>query len=392
MLKSFCVNLGSIFIFFLLSFFFVEEPQELRNLLIFEIILLWICNEIWYWVFSSTFMLYALVYRAKNKREANKNTIKLFYHASSLVLLILPLLLYAILYLADQFTNTGMQTFLGVSFSRTTLLCSYVGIMITWLISLFQTFTPFALENIFLKTFSPELFLESASETKVSSDELIHPRLQSGDLLSHHKSLLKDSLTGDETILYTGRPVIAVNNKYAKRDFMIGCFSLPFTTIMLIISMKLFLEDKSDFTYIITSSMSGILTIIFGYVTYCFLMSPFHWKRKLSKVSYAITNKRIFIFENKSQQYYYFTDKLNIVYEALIRDIGNIYLSKEGKISSIINNIFGKNTAQVVDNKNSISLSVPLAHLFQVQDAKKVLALIKEYQQKNCMNAEYLTK
>lgn len=330
-------------------------------------------------------MLYELVNRAKNKREVNKNTIKLFYHVSSLVLLVLPPLLYAILYLVDQFTNSGIQTFLGISFSRTTLLCSYAGIMITWLISLFQTFTPFALENIFLRTFSPEFFLESVSETKVSSNELIHPRLQSSDLLSHHESLLNDSLTGDETILYTGRPIITVNNKYAKRDFIIGCCSLPVTIMMLIISLKLFLEDKSDLTYIIASSMSGVLTIIFSCVSYSFLMSPFHWKRKLSKVSYAISNKRIFIFENKYHQYYNFTDKLNIAYEALTEDIGNIYISKAGKLSSIINSIFGTNTAQVVDNKNSISLSAPLVHLFQVRDARKILALIKEYQQKNCL-------
>ncbi len=385
MLKSFFVNLGSIFAFFLLSYFFFEKSQELRNLLIFEIVLLWICNEIWYWVFSSTFMLYELVNRAKNKREVNKNTIKLFYHVSSLVLLVLPPLLYAILYLVDQFTNSGIQTFLGISFSRTTLLCSYAGIMITWLISLFQTFTPFALENIFLRTFSPELFLESVSETKVSSNELIHPRLQSSDLLSHHESLLNDSLTGDETILYTGRPIITVNNKYAKRDFIIGYCSAPVTIMMLIISLKLFLEDKSDLTYIIASSMSGVLTIIFSCVSYSFLMSPFHWKRKLSKVSYAISNKRIFIFENKYHQYYNFTDKLNIAYESLTEDIGNIYISKAGKLSSIINSIFGTNTAQVVDNKNSISLSAPLVHLFQVRDARKILALIKEYQQKNCL-------
>lgn len=105
----------------------------------------------------------------------------------------------------------------------------------------------------------------------------------------------------------------------------------------------------------------------------------------MREISYAISNKRIFIFENESQQYYYFVDKLNIAYETLTEDVGNIYISKAGRLSSIINSIFGRNTAQVVDNKNSISLSAPLAHLFQVRNAKKVLALIKEYQQENCI-------
>lgn len=278
MSKSFFCEFRKYFRFFTVLLFF-EKTHELRNLLIFEIVLLWICNEIWYWVFSSTFILYDLINRTKHKRKANTNTIKLFYHATSLVLLVLPPLLYTILYLVDQFTNSGIQTFLGVSFSKSVFLCSYAGIIVTWIISLFQTFTPFALGCFFLETFEPELFLESTPEIKVSSDELHLSRIQSSDLLSHHESLLKDSLTDDEVVLYTGRPVLTINNKYAKRDFIIGCFSLPVVVTMLIISIKLFLEDKSDFTYIITCSLSSILTVIFSCVSFCFLVSPFRWKK-----------------------------------------------------------------------------------------------------------------
>lgn len=126
---------------------------------------------------------------------------------------------------------------------------------------------------------------------------------------------------------------------------------------MLTMSIQLFLEHELNFVCLMPASLTGILAIIFGAVAYNLLKAPSNWRRKLGKVSYAISNKRIFIFENNSEQSYSFTDNLNVLYEPLNESIGNIYLSKAGKISSVLNSIFGKNTVQVVDNKSSVSLS-----------------------------------
>lgn len=408
MIKTVFINLGSLFVFFLLSCIFFNVPQEIGNLLLFEVILLWLCNEAWYWL-SASLIIFGGLFGELFRKTISDKGIKAFYHISSLVLLVLPPLLYALMYFADKLSNGGMQTYLGVPFSTSLFLCSYIGIIVLWLFSLFQTITPFSVDILFTKTFEPELFWkripeadashdrntsetisacppslpqQGVSETKADFGDEPPVSLQSSNLLPQHETMLKEAVTPDEEILYTGRPVLTIDNQYAKRDFIIGCCISPVVIISLLICIKSFLTNSADTAYTLACCMSGIFTILFGYVSFVCLMSPTHWKRKLGKVSYALTDKRIFIFENKSFTNYNFSDKLCIQTEMLGNNVGNIYLAKSGKLNSLLNGIFGKGKVQAVDTTVTVSLSKPMIHLFQVGEAGKILALIRECQQK----------
>lgn len=409
MIKSLYINLGSLFVFFLLSCIFFNVPQEIGNLLLFEMILLWLCNEAWYWL-SSALIVYSGLLCSLFRKTISDKGVRVFYRISSLVLLVMPPLLYALLYFADRLSDGGMQTYLGVPFSTSLFLCSYIGVIVLWLFSLFQTITPFSVDILFTKTFEPELFWERIpevgtardgntsetaaacppplpqqgfSETKAEFGGVPPVFLQSSNLLPQHETMLKEEVSSDEVLLYTGRPILSMNNKYAQRDFIIGCCISPVVIISLLICIQCFTEAGADTVYTLACCMSGIFTILFGYVSFVCLMSPTHWKRKLGKVSYALTDKRIFIFENKAFTNYNFSDKLCIQTEMLGNNVGNIYLSKSGKLNSLLKSVFGKGKVQTADITVSVSLSKPMTHLFQVSDPAKILALIKEYQQGN---------
>ncbi len=324
----------------------------------------------------------------------------------------LPPLLYALLYIADKLSDGGMQTHLEVPFSTSLFLCSYIGVIVLWLASLFQTVTPFSVEILFTKAFEPEIFWEripeadasrnentpttykpvppplsphNVSETKADFGNASSVPLQPSNLLPQHEVLLEEALTSDEEILYAGRPILTIDNQYAKRDFIIGCCVSPVVIISLLICIKSFLTGSADTAYTLACCMSGIFAILFGRVAFIFLISPTHWKRKLSHVSYVLTDKRIFIFENNTFTSYSFSDKLCIQTETLGNNVGNIYLAKVGKLNSLLNGIFGKDKEQTVDTTVTVSLSKPMTHLFHVSESEKILALIRECQQKSGM-------
>lgn len=376
-------NFISVTVFTIAWLCLFATSQTLWKLICFQLIILWLSNEVWQRVISlpSVFGIIAgLAGRIKPEQVAKIGGI--FYRLSTLTLLLIPHVFYAIIFGVELLTDDWLQQTTGITYTHGLFACSWSGVVVLWLTALLCHIEPLCLSNLFTNPFNLKNIAEKVYDARQNNKPFITNtapvEIATEDIALHpqHTEKLRYLLQADEKLLYTARPNINVSSPHIRKAVQMAWVTGTVSLLLLSFCVQLFLQME-DSSYWWAIGMFGILGLIFGVSTMWVLRLPDKWKHKLSHAGYAVTNQRIFIFEKEEVQAFHSNEKLYIHCELINENTGNIYICRPGLTDALAGLVLGKFAQQTPDSVvPEPNLTAPLPGFINCPDAEKVHALI----------------
>jgi hypothetical protein len=336
---------------------------------VFIALVLWLCNEAWY-VAASLPALLAGAWAAVRRKRVSASVEKKIYHTSSLLLLLVPHVLFAALYLANSLTSGLLAAELGLPISSALFGCAYLAVVLLWFCSLFRAVKPMSLEVLWTCLFEPELYQPQPDEAAAAPASPA-PAAPSA-AAPRHPEVCKLASDG---LLYYGRPEPGVLNPHLRTRLVVGVVLL--LLVLLVAGMAVQCYPVS----LAGSALCGLLALVFGGVAVTLLRAPGRWREKLSRAEYAVTREAVYVAEGQALRCYPLDKELLMHYEEVSGNTGTIYLDHPSLHKGTLGKLFARAGAVNVSGQND--LSAPLSGLVQIADARRVYHLIKELQQGN---------
>ncbi len=332
-------------------------------------ILMLLCNEAWYRCAAIPVLVVAAVnmFRKDSAKKEEKQT-RQALRLCSLSLLVVPHLIFALLYLANWVTQGQAEAELGIGIRHGVLACLYIAPALLWLAGLFTGIFPLSIEQLFVHD-------DGIVNTATRAEEAVPapPPVPTDTAAPRHPQL--QALAGE--LLHYSRPEQDVTHVHARTHATIGYCLLPIVLILIALAANSYEQS------VLISGITGILAIIFGLVSIRLINEPYAWRNKLSRVEYACTTTHAYIAEGDKLQAFSIDESLNIQFEAVEGHIGNIYLSQSGKLGTSMRKLLGDKLT-INDTRSRYDLNAPLCGFFQIPHAEQVLKQLTELRQAKC--------
>ena len=333
---------------------------------VFVALVLWLCNEAWY-VAASLPALLAGAWTAVRRKRISASVEKKIYHATACLLLLVPHVLFAVLYVADSLTSGLVADELGLPISTSMFGCAYLAVVLLWFCSLFRAVNPMSLEVLWTFLFEPELYQTQEDEAAAAPASPSLPDAPAD--APRHPELRK--LAADD-LLYYGRPEPGVLNPHLRTRLVVGAVLL--LLVLLVAGMAVQCYPVS----LAGCALCGLLALVFGGVAVSLLRSPGRWRDKLSRAEYAVTREAVYVAEGQELRRYPLDKKLALFYEEVSGGTGSIHLDHPTLHKGTLGKLFARAGAVNVSAQND--LSAPLSGIVQIPAARQVYQLIKELQ------------
>lgn len=374
-MRTCVVNMAGLAVFAVAAACAGVAEQGWCGALIFQLVILFLCNEAWYWCMKGGALVSTLFGVASKKAEARPAAVEgKVYVLSSFALPVLPHVLYAVLYMGEKLTSG--EFIQGLACTPGLFMCSYAGVGAMWALGLLLRAYPFALERLFeSRMLSPGDYIgmdEPPAAKGADEGSAVEQVADAADMLPEHRAALAAELKPDEKILRALRPEVTALNRYARSHAIWGkvLAAVAFFAFMLALDGYTSYLLKSDARYLSICAVGGALALGFGYCAWGMLRSPARWRAKLSATSYAVTDRRLFIFEGDSVRSFELTPELHMLYDSVPGELCNIFVSKPGRLSRAIGSVFGvKARGADATAVQSVDLKAPLPGCFHVPES-----------------------
>ncbi len=330
---------------------FVPGGIDFIPAFLFSLIILWFCNEAWYWLVSLPVLVATLVGEIRKKPLTEKSGVR-YVRMGAVSLLLTPHLLFAILYLANRFTQGALAEQLQIPLGQPLFITAFLAVASLWVLNLLTPLMPISVGAIFSLIFEPELWTENVGSSQVEPVAVVpHAEMADG-------------------LLYCGKPVLSATPAHVRSNFRTGLFILPFA--LLAFGMAAALAEH----FLWAAGVCGGVALVFGIVAIHYLRWPSLWRKRLEGVEYSFSRDTVCIAEKGVQRSFALDESLNISHETVQGSIGNIYISPTGKVGRALRGILGKMKVDVVDASMQNDISAPLMGFFQIENSTEVFRLL----------------
>ena len=334
------------------------QGGNFSSVLFFVALLLWLCNELWYAVVTVPWLIYGLWCTLRGKE--NPNTEKQVARAFSLVLLVVPHVIFAVLYGVESISGGLVSPMLGMPVSHGLFACAYVAPALLCFICLVSPVPPLSVLVLCSYLFEPELWRKPTQPQAVEEKADLPPVPETMAAAPRHPGLQK--LAGE--LLYYGRPVVGGENPYTRRDGVVGSFMLVGALVMLGMAAGCYSQT------LLGAGMCAVLALVFGGLGIHVLNAPTRWNARLREAEFAFTRSHAYIAEGESLRDFPFDECLSITLEEFPGKLGNIYLHRRGKVGMAVHVAF--NRVKVHYDPDMVDTSAPLQGFIQIENPTKV--------------------
>ena len=336
--------------------------------ILFITVLMLLCNEAWYRAAALPALFVALIGQLrKASGEKQEKRDRLALRLSSCILLLVPHLIFGILYAADTLTQGKAAAELGICISHAVFASAFAAPALLWLMAQAGSVFPLSVEQIFAQD---EFILDSSSDTRQPAppnESLPQPR---------HPQLRAKA--GE--LLYYSCPEPGAAHVHARTHATIGYCVLPIVLILATLTLNSY--EQSAFI----AGVCGALAVISGWVCYTLIREPAAWHRKLSRAEYAFTATHAYIAEGDELRTFTIDSTLNIQYEDIDRDTGNIYLTQSGRIGATMRKLMGSNL-QINDTRSTSNLKAPLCGFLHIRNGVQIFQQLKQLREQHDSSA-----
>lgn len=343
-----------------------SQGAPVLSAILFITALMLLCNEAWYRAAALPALVVALIGQLrKTSGEKQEKRDRLALRLSSCVLLLVPHLIFGILYGANTLTQGKAAAELGICISHAVFASAFAAPSLLWLIAQVGTVFPLSVEQIFVRDeFIPD---KSATPDKLtpapqgeSEHQPRHPQLR--------------AITGE--LLYYGRPEPGATNAHARTHATIGYCALPIVLILAALAINSYEQSA------LISGVCGALAVIFGWVCYTLISEPAAWQRKLSRVEYAFTATHAYIAEGDELRTFTIDTTLNIQHEEADANTGNIYLTQSGRLGATMSKLLGNNL-RINDSRSTSDLKAPLCGFFHIRNGVQLCQQLNQLREQH---------
>lgn len=337
-----------------------------RAALLFIVLLLWLCNELWHAALTLPGLLLGVwsTIRGKECPKAEKGVARAF----SLLLLVVPHVLFAVLYGAELLTGGLVSAWLGMPVSHGLFACSFVAPAVLCFICLVSPLPPLSVVVLGAYLFEPELRVTRTSAQPDVAQTLFPPVPGVAENKPRHPELQKRA--GE--LVYYGRPVIGGMSPYTQRDALVGGIMLGAGLLVLVMAAAAYPETA------LGAILCLVLALTFGGFGWSLLSGPARWNARLRMVEYAFTSSHVYIAEGNDIQVLPLDEHLCITLEKPAGKIGNIYLSQRGESGIVMHAVFQR--VKINYDSSKLDASAPLQGFIQVENAAAICQQLRRYQ------------
>lgn len=336
---------------------------------LFVALLLWLCNELWYAALTLPGLLLAVwgTLRGKECPKAEKGVARAF----SLLLLVLPHVLFAVLYGAELLTGGQVSAWLGMPVSHGLFACAFVAPALLCFICLVSPLPPLSVVVLGAYLFEPELWTNREPVQADAAQSALPPVPAAAENAPRHPELQK--LAGE--LVYYGRPVIGEMSPYSQRNVLVGAIMMGAGLLALAMAAAAYPES------FLGAGMCLVLALVFGGFGLRMVREPACWNARLRAAEFAFTRSHAYIAEGESVQVFPLDDSLDITLEEPAGKVGNIYLRQNDKMEAVIHMVC--NRVKIHYDSRAADTSAPLQGFLQIERAASVCRRLKECQARN---------
>lgn len=352
-----CVGLGSAVVW-------AVQGGSFGAAVLYVALLLWLCNELWYAAVTVPWLIYGLWCTLRGKE--NPNTEKKVARAFSLILLVVPHVLFALLYGAEMLTGGQVSAWLGMPVTHGLFACAFVAPALLCFICLVSPVPPLSVLVLCSYLFEPELWTQPQSAQQEADMGAIPSVPAAAEATPRHPELQK--LAGE--LLYYGRPVIGEMSPYSSRDVLVGAIMLGAGLLALAMAAAAYPES------FLGAGMCLVLGLVFGGFGLRMLREPSIWNARLRTAEFAFTRRHVYIVEGASVQVLPLDESLDITLEEPAGRVGNIYLRQNDKMRAVIHTAFRR--VKVHYDSSALDTSAPFQGFLQIEHAAAVCRMLEE--------------
>ena len=355
-----------------------------RAALLFQLLVFFIINEVWYWLCTWPGVFLSLFQQIKNKNVPEQNRGKYvgglnrLVRMTSVIILILPHVIYGTLWLVNLLSQHALQRWGGVSLDASLFLPSYLSCIVFFILVFIFPIQPYSISHFMMEWFEPGLGKEKVTEEKDDSSassytaplNVRNEEYEGHSILfdAHYGRVMKEMVASEELLMMTA-PIPYAFNRQTRMELMIG---VPFILASAWVASMLFrVVPQSGYSFIFWALL--LMLLVFFPMGCLLVFSPARWKKRLSRTDYFITSKRVFLAEENDLRQFLWKDEPYISLQMHHELLGSVYISRRTRVSACLDKLFGKGKVNAYETDETDKMN----GLLNIPQAEKVYAMIE---------------
>lgn len=383
---------------------------------LFVLVIVWLSNEVW----NLTVFTAAIVsagWQLVKIRTVKKSLPQKVFTLTSLLLLLVPHVVFAVLYAANALWDNQLAEAFGLPLSHGLFACAYAAVVLLWFLAFRGVVGPLSVEGLVITWMEPELDLrrsgdEIAAQMDRRSAESRHESQAKPESPAPLPPLAEERIPADAEVappgsalggqegemsaadaewlgrgwspshprlrellpelLYYGRPNLTVTNVHVRQNRNFGLV-LALLVVPFLVAVAWALIPQ----YPLAAIVPGVLALAFGWTAWKSLAMPHRWREKLSRAEFAFTKTQVFIAEGQELRSFDLDSGLRMQYEEVDRDIATILFDHVNLHKNPVMKLLVK-FGTVDDSNNALLEPGPLQGFHQIDGAARVFMLLKE--------------
>ena len=355
-----------------------------RAALLFQLLVFFIINEVWYWLCTWPGVFLSLFQQIKNKNVPEQNRGKYvgglnrLVRMTSVIILILPHVIYGTLWLVNLLSQHALQRWGGVSLDASLFLPSYLSCIVFFILVFIFPIQPYSISHFMMEWFEPGLGKEKVTEEKDDSSassytaplNVRNEEYEGHSILfdAHYGRVMKEMGAGEELLMMTA-PIPYAFNRQTRMELMIG---VPFILASAWVASMLFrVVPQSGYSFIFWALL--LMLLVFFPMGCLLVFSPARWKKRLSRTDYFITSKRVFLAEENDLRQFFWKDEPYVSLQMHHELLGSVYISRRTHVNACLDKLFGKGKVNAYETDETGKMN----GLLNIPQAGDIYAMIE---------------
>ncbi len=349
-----------------LGCYWLTDGEQIKRALLLQVLLLWLLNELWNLLITIPVLLRALL-----KKELKFHNIIKLCRITSPCLIIVPPVIYGLVYLLDCIMNQALSHWLELPLASALFTSSYLSCVLLFILNFPAKIMGISILNLLEVNEHAESDVRDVRHDASQTQEPQPTQQHQSQLGVQNRSKVEQVLAQGEKILLQTAPIPYKPSDHAiQTAFGIG--SCIFTIFIVLLSYKIWGEQ----TPLIRLSMI-LFSGIGAFISYRCLSNSRIWLNRLKQCDFFITNQRFITVDDGKIHSINWADRPQcrlVQHEDGMKSILIVKANSLGKIFA--ERLQCSNTPEVVQENGKT-----LNGLIHIPDADAVYALVKQYAQ-----------
>lgn len=343
-----------------------------KQALIFQAVIFWLVNELWFVLGSLPIVLGAIFKWIKERKDVEESFVWRAMRWASLSLLVVPELIYGLLSVINLATNDALEQWLELPLSMGLYVASFVSVVLLFIIAFPAKIMGIGVINLLSDMEEsigvPNFDAQPAPRSEAKTDS---PLKEYHSLSAKkHQQKIKSMLATDEHILLHTAPSDLDKMKDANQSFIVG-FVLVGISLLFALVAVMYWQQASSALY---RAIPVCGAIVFAFAALPSLRAKSRYKRILNNSDYFITNQAVYCCKLGRVRMVRYADKPRFALTLESQGYGRIEIieaqSFAGKLFEKIQPDSISNASEQKGFQNSLD---GLVHIAQAEDVLELL-------------------